>query len=332
MRAIGLIKTKPGVGHLELLPVEVGGPGPGEVLIDVHATGVCGTDLHIADDHYAHVTPVVLGHEVVGTVSALGAGVDASWLGARVACETFFSTCGTCTLCRDGRPNLCRQRVSIGSGVDGGFTSRMLVPARNLHRVPDGISDHAAAMLEPLACVVNCLCDPAVVNEGDRVLVTGPGPIGLLAAMVARAAGGDVTVSGLERDADRLALASRLGFETAVDGEFAVSIECSGSAGGVALCLRSTARGGRLAILGLSSGDLPVPFGEVCYRELTITSGFASIPRAWRRALALVRSGSVDLAPLVTRVAALEEWEDVFAQVRAGRGMKAVFDPRLVSA
>jgi L-iditol 2-dehydrogenase len=307
------------------------------VVIEVHATGVCGTDLHIADDHYSHVPPVVLGHEVVGAVSELGDGVDASWLGTRVACETFFSTCGTCALCRDGRPNLCRERVSIGSGVNGGFTSRMLVPARNLHRVPDGVEDHAASMLEPLACVVNCLCDPAVVNEGDRVLITGPGPIGLLAAMVARAAGGDVTVAGLERDAERLALARRLGFRALTeDGwvgeEFAVTIECSGSAGGVSTCLRSTERGGRLAILGLASGDLPVPVGEVCYRELTVTSGFASIPRAWRRALALVGDRAVDLAPLVTRVAALDEWEDVFAEVRAGRGMKAVFDPRLRAA
>jgi L-iditol 2-dehydrogenase len=331
---IGLVKTKPGVGHLALQHVDVPGPGPGEVVVDVHATGVCGTDLHIADDHYAHVPPVVLGHEVVGTVGVLGEGVDPAWLGARVACETFFSTCGTCALCRDGRPNLCRQRISIGSGVDGGFTSRMLVPARNLHRVPEGLEDHPAAMLEPLACVVNCLSDPAVVDPGDRVLVTGPGPIGLLAAMVARAAGGVVTVAGLERDAERLATAERLGFR-AVAGddwlgeEFAVTIECSGSAGGVAACLRSTERGGRLAILGLSSGDLPVPVAEVCYRELTVTSGFASIPSAWRRALALVRDGSVDLAPLVSRVAPLDEWEDVFAEVRAGRGMKAVFDPRL---
>src|SRR3954468_3689414 len=140
MRA--LVKTKPGVGHLALEAVDVGAPGPGEVLIDVHATGVCGTDLHIADDHYPHLTLVVLGHEVWGTVGALGEDVDPSWLGARVACETFFSTCGTCAPCRDGRPNLCRRRVSIGSGVDGGFTSRMRVPARNLHRVPEGVEDH----------------------------------------------------------------------------------------------------------------------------------------------------------------------------------------------
>jgi L-iditol 2-dehydrogenase len=330
---IGLVKTQPGVGHLALQNLEVGLPGPGEVLLDVHATGLCGTDLHIADDHYAHQPPVVLGHEVIGTVSRLGDGVDGAWQGARVACETFFSTCGTCTLCRDGRPNLCRHRVSIGSGVDGGFTAQMLIPARNLHRVPDGVEDAAASLLEPLACVVNCLCDPAIVNAGDRVLVTGPGPIGLLAAMVARAGGGQVTVAGLASDLERLAVAGQLGFRTVhdggLDGEFAVTIECSGSAGGVATCLRSTERGGRVAILGLSSGDQAVPFSEVCYRELTITSGFASIPRSWRRSLALVEGGAVDLAALVSRVAPLHEWEDVFAQVRAGRGMKVVFDPRL---
>ena len=152
MRMIGLVKTKPGVGHLALEHVDVGEPGPGEVVIDVHATGVCGTDLHIADDHYAHVPPVVLGHEVVGTVSALGDGVDASWRDARVACETFFSTCGTCAPCRDGRPNLCRQRVSIGSGVDGGLhladagPGPQPAPGARRRRGPPGLDARAAGL------------------------------------------------------------------------------------------------------------------------------------------------------------------------------------------
>ncbi|HEY5334018.1 MAG TPA: alcohol dehydrogenase catalytic domain-containing protein [Solirubrobacterales bacterium] len=328
------MKTKPGVGHLELKEVEVVAPGPGEVLVDVHATGICGTDLHIIDDEYGHKPPVVLGHEVIGTVTELGEGVERSWLGERIACETFFSTCEVCAPCRDGRPNLCKQRVSIGSGIDGGFTSRMRIPARNLHSVPPGVEDYAASLLEPLACVVNCLCDPSVVNAGDRVLVTGPGPIGMLAAMVARASGGEVTVAGLAKDADRLAVAERLGFGALGDDswqgeEFAVTVECSGSAGGVAACLRSTERGGRLVVIGLAGREVSIPFDEVCYRELTVTSGFASIPRSWRRSLALLGEGAVDLGALVSRAAPLGEWEDAIAEVRAGQGMKVVFDPRL---
>ena len=145
-----------------------------------------------------------MGHEVSGIVAEVGQGVTDEWLGARVVSETYFSTCGVCEWCRDGRTNLCPERRSIGSFVDGAFAATVVVPARNLHRVPDGVDEHAAALCEPLACVCHCLCDPPAVTAGDDVLVTGPGPVGLLAAQVARALGGRVLVTGLARDEVRL--------------------------------------------------------------------------------------------------------------------------------
>src|SRR5437899_4065264 len=153
-----------------------------------------------------------MGHEAGGIVSELGSGVGAEWLGARVVCETYSSTCGTCEWCRDGRANLCPRRRSIGSAVDGGFAAQVVVPSRNLHRVPEWLDEHAATLVEPLACVCHCLCDPAAVFPGDEVLVTGPGPVGLLSAQVARALGGRVLVSGLRRDGVRRAVADGLGF------------------------------------------------------------------------------------------------------------------------
>jgi len=157
-----------------------------------------------------------MGHEVCGFVSEVGDGVDASWLGARVVPETYFATCGVCEHCRAGQINLCLERRSIGSARDGAFAARLLVPARALHRVPDWLPSAAAVLAEPLACVCNCLFDPPRVNPGDTVLVVGPGPVGLLAAQAAGAAGARVEVRGIERDTSRLEKARDLGFATSV--------------------------------------------------------------------------------------------------------------------
>ncbi|MDR3069463.1 MAG: alcohol dehydrogenase catalytic domain-containing protein, partial [Propionibacteriaceae bacterium] len=139
--------------ELTLTDVDQPAPGPGAVRIAVHGCGLCGTDLHILDGGYPARPPVTLGHEVAGVVAELGADVDASWLGAPVATESFFSTCGRCDRCREGRVNLCLQRISIGSGTDGGFAESVIVPAINLHRLPVGIAPTVGAMMEPLACV-----------------------------------------------------------------------------------------------------------------------------------------------------------------------------------
>jgi len=333
----GLAKLAPGVGNVGLVERPERRPGPGEVAIEVVGAGVCGTDLHIFDDEYRTWPPVTMGHELGGVVAELGHGVDERWLGARVVSETYYATCGGCEWCRDGRANLCPERRSIGSAVDGAFARRVVVPVRNLHRIPDWLDEHAASLAEPLACVCHCLCDPAAVSPGDRVLVTGPGPVGLLAAQVARALGGDVLVTGLAKDEIRLAAARELGFETAdaedgpgeTAGEFHVVVECSGSAGGATTCLERARRGGRYVQIGVFGKPVTVPLDEVFRKELIVTSGFASTARSWRRALAFVEERRIELEPLVSEVVPLDAWERVFEDLRAGRAVKYVFDPRL---
>lgn len=332
-----LAKTACGPGHVALVDRDVGRPAAGEALLDVVGAGVCGTDLHILADEYRNEPPVTMGHEVSAVVAEVGRDVDESWLGARVVCETYFSTCAECAACRDGRRNLCARRRSIGSFEDGGFAARLVLPAVNLHRIPDWLDGHAAALSEPLACVCNCLCDPSVVSPGDAVLVTGPGAMGLLAGQVARAAGGEVLVTGTDRDAARLAAASALGLRTAlaededtIRGWAAdVVLECSGTGPGIATCLRAARPGARYVQLGLTGAAVAVPFDEICYRELVVTSGFASTPRSWRRALGLIEAKRVQLEPLVSEVAPLDDWERVFAGTRAARGIKFILDPRL---
>jgi L-iditol 2-dehydrogenase len=327
---LGVTKLAPGAGNVALSERPEPSAGPGEVVLDVVAAGICGTDIHIYDGEYAAVPPVTMGHEVSGVVSELGSGVDAVWRGARVVTETYFSTCGVCESCRAGRVNLCPERRSIGSYVDGGFAPRLRVPARNLHRIPDWLDGHAAAMTEPLACCCQSLS--AGVAAGASVLVVGPGPIGLLAAQVARAEGGDVHVRGTPRDATRLELARSLGFavsttddETA--GEFDVVVECSGHEAGMAFGLAAARRGGRYVQIGLAGKNVSIPFDLVCFRELTVTAGNASTPASWDRALRLIEERRVELEPLLTEAVPLAEWERAFAATRRGAGVKFVLVP-----
>jgi L-iditol 2-dehydrogenase len=330
---IGLVKLAPGPGNVALAERGEPSAGPGQVVVEVRGAGVCGTDLHIEADEFPSAPPVTMGHEVSGVVAEIGGGVEPSWLGARVVCETYYSTCGVCEWCRDGRVNLCPERRSIGSFVDGGFAPRVVLPVHNLHRIPDWLDEHAAALAEPLACVCHCLLDPARVGPGDRVLITGPGPVGLLAAQVARALGGDSIVVGLPADEARLEAARGLGFETALAGEelaeFDAVVECSGSAGGATTCLEAARRGARYVQVGVFGKPVTVPLDRVFQKELVLTSGFASTPRSWRHAMTLVDERRVSLEPLVSEVAPLSAWERVFADLRAGRGIKVVFDPRL---
>lgn len=341
MRAVRLLA--PGAASLELVDIPVPEPAPGQARIAVTGAGLCGTDLHILDGDYSSRPPVTLGHEVAGRVDAVGEGVDPSWMGALVAPETAFGTCGRCRYCRTGRPMLCAERLSIGSGVDGGFAEAMVVPARLLHRLPERLDDHAAALMEPLACCCNSLSDPAVIDTGDRVLVLGAGPVGILAAQVARAAGALVTLGGMTADEERLRVARELGLDTivvdtpdgvatleswATAGSVDVVVECAGVGAAVSTALRTVRPGGTHVQMGLLAGDVSVPFGLVVTREIRVRAGFGSSPASWWRAVRLVEAGVVDLAPLVSVVLPLRDHAVAFDRMASRTGLKSVLDPR----
>lgn len=341
---LALRKVSAEATSLTLVDVEAAEPQGGQVRIAVTGAGICGTDLHILEGDYPSRPPVTLGHEIAGIVDGVGPGVAPDWLGTLVAPETAFYTCGICRWCRTGRPMLCAERLSIGSGLDGGFASSVIVPARNMHRLPAWLDDRAAALMEPLACVCNALCDPGRIEVGDRVIVSGAGPVGILAAQVARSAGARVTLVGTRIDTGRLALASAIGLDTrsvddpkdldALAAESAqrgidVVVECAGVASAVRSALTWLRPQGRLIQVGLLSGDIGVPFGEIVTRELTVTSGFGSSPASWLRAVSLVSERQVDLALLVTEAIPLRAHAAAFQRLSRREGLKTIFDPRL---
>ena len=329
----GVAKLASGPGHVEYAERPDAVAGPGEVVIELLAAGICGTDLHIEAGEYPSVPPVTMGHELCGVVAELGSGVDGAWAGARVTSETFFATCGECRWCRAGRPSICPFRRSVGTHVDGAFAPRIRMPVRNLHRVPESLSDRAGAICEPLACVCNSLSDPASIDAGDEVLIIGPGAIGLLAAQVARVNGGRVHVRGTAMDEARLEFARSLGFETSTaDQPYAgdapdVVVECSGAAPAIATALETVTRAGTIVQMGLRGAPVTVPYDEICFKELRVRAGFAANPIAWRRAMQLLADDAVELESLISGEAELADFKRVFAQSRAAAGVKFVLVP-----
>ncbi|MGH2355753.1 MAG: zinc-dependent alcohol dehydrogenase [Chloroflexota bacterium] len=338
-----LMKVASGPGHLELRDLPDPSPGPGEVLVQVAATGICGSDLHIQDDEYQVVPPVAIGHETAGTVAAVGHGVTAYHPGDRVTSRTTISTCGRCDLCHAGRTNLCPERRWLGGHVNGGFARSFVVPEANLLHLPDGISFDAAALTEPLACCVHGVLEVAKPAAGSVTVVSGPGPIGLLCAQVARAAGAEVIVLGTSADETRFALARRLGFKRLIDvqAQDAIAavhdltagrgpdliVEAAGSAGSLDQCLKMAPRGGTVLQIGLYGKPVPFAADTLVTKEIRLLGSFSSTPTAWPAALDLIASGQVRTEPLVTSKRPLTEWADAFLAARHKAEGKILLTP-----
>jgi L-iditol 2-dehydrogenase len=330
-KMVALVKSGVGPDAVSLSFVDEPVATSGQARVRVMATGICGTDLHIAKDEFPSQPPVVMGHEIVGQVESVGDESDQQWVGRLVVCETYFSTCDECQWCRDGQRNLCPQRRSIGSFENGGFARYVIVPVMNLHEVPQNLVGLEGVLLEPLSCVAQCLLDPPLVNAGDRVLVIGPGTMGQLCAQVAKMQGGHVLMVGLEKDAPRLKVAQDAGVAVSTSNPepdaFDVVIECSGSGAGFVLALRCARRGAAVVQVGIFGHDVSAPLDQLLFKELRLSSGSASTAASWRRSVALAGSGQLSLAPLITSTVPLSEWKSAFDAVGAGEGIKTVLLP-----
>lgn len=342
MKAV--MKVAGGVGNIELRDIDEPEAAPGQVKIRVQAAGICGTDLHIYKDEFKSWPPVVLGHEVAGEIAGVGAGVDNVRPGTRVTTETYFSTCGVCRYCRTGHSNLCLNRRSIGSAVNGGFTSYVVVPASNIHPLPDNVDFQAGALTEPLACVVHGVSSTPTVAPGDVAVVAGPGAIGLLTLQVVKAAGATVVMLGTDNDEHRMEMARSFGADYTMNvqrenpKELVTDItpegmgadvvyECSGAGPAAAQLLDLVRRNGRYVQIGLFGKPIAWDLDQVCFKELVVTGSNASVPSAWIRALQLLETGKVQTKPLITDVYDVTEWERAFSGFESRSGVKTLLTP-----
>lgn len=343
MKAIVKYAAEPGC--MEIREVPEPSPAAGQIKIEVRAAGVCGSDLHIYDSDIAIPVrpPVTVGHEFSGVIAQIGDGVEGFSVGERVVSETAFSFCGRCESCREGWYNLCPERKTLGYWYNGVFTRYTVVPAGRVHRIPQGVSDIAAAMTEPLACVCHAVFDLTEILPTDLVLVSGPGPIGLMAMQVARAHGARVMVSGVSADKERLALARALGAEYTVNVETEdlaaqvmehtsgrgadVVLECSGNAHAINAALRVLKRRGRYTQIGMGAPTIPFYAEALNYKEPIVSGSLGSRKANWVQALDLLGRGKVRVEELANVRLPMERWEEAFERFRRKDGGKFILLP-----
>ncbi len=340
MRA--LYKLRPGNDGVALVDTPEPSVAPGQVKIKVHAGGICGTDIHILRDEFACDYPVVMGHEYSGVVTEVAADVTALRPGDRVVSMTRTVTCGQCRYCQEGLVMLCPTSKSIGYGVNGAFAEYIAVPAKFVFKVPDNISLDEAALCEPLACAVHAVLDRGQVKAGDRVMVSGPGIIGVLVAQVALVAGATVTVAGTGADEERLGYARGLGCDTIIVDrgdpfapcveftsrkDFDIVIECAGVASSVNFCLQAVRKGGLYVQTGLFAKPVEADFNLAVVKEITIVFEYGHQWKSWDRALAFLRNGQVDLKPLVGGKFDLKDWRQAFDTAMAKKHFKVLLTP-----
>jgi threonine 3-dehydrogenase len=339
MRA--LVKSTPSAG-LELREMPMPGVGLNDVLIRVRKAGICGTDLHIESwDAWAreHIeTPLVVGHEFVGEIVEVGANVSDFHPGEIVSGEGHV-VCGRCRHCLAGRRHLCARTIGLGVGRDGAFAEFVVLPMTNVWHQWEGIDEDVAAVFDPFGNAVHtALAFPVL---GEDVLVSGAGPIGLMAIAVVRHAGARHVVAS-EPNAYRRELARQMGATVTVDPGvtdlaevqrklgmvegFDVVLEMSGNPGAIRGAIANMAHGGALAQLGIPTEQIDLDFNEIVFKMLTITGIYGrEMYETWYKMSVMLQSG-LDISPAITHRFAFTDHEAAFEAARSGDSGKVLLD------
>jgi L-iditol 2-dehydrogenase len=315
-------------------------------LIAVKACGICGTDIHVWHDKFPYWPPVILGHEFSGEIVEVGAGTSLFKVGDRVVGEPHTQACGHCYLCRTGNIQICPLKRSPGWGIDGALTKYLKMPERLLHHIPDSMSYDLAALVEPTANVVHDIVERARVDAGDFVVVLGPGPIGLLAALTARAAGArNVVIVGAPVDEEiRLKKARALGFENVIDVAHAnpvevvqeltggvgadLVVECSGAPPAIASTVDLIRKKGRICVIGLTGKDsISFPWDKAAFKVCEIVFNLSTSYTSWDRTIHLISSGRLPAGEVITNRLPLREWKTGFEGLEAQRELKVLITP-----
>jgi L-iditol 2-dehydrogenase len=342
MRA--LVKYRPGDGNVAIGDMPDPACTEGRVKIEVRFCGVCGTDLHVLHNTFPNYPPVILGHEFSGVAVEVGRGVTRVSRGDRVTVFPASAViCGKCPYCRSGNFLFCPTRRGMGHGVHGAFTRYAVVREDQVYKIPEGFSYEEAALSEPFAAATHAVCEITRPQAGDVVLVSGPGPIGLMCLKLLVAMGTQTIVAGLGKDESRLECARRIGAVQTVNVESDdvvevvrqatggaganIAIEAAGSAASLRNCLEAVRSMGRITQAGIYGQDVEAPLDRLFHKQLELLGSVGYTPRTWDRVMSIFSHGKVRLCDLVSDVLPLTQWEQAFDVCANKRGLKVLIAP-----
>ena len=341
----GLVNYAPEHGSVELREVPLPEIGEQDVLLRVQAVSICGSDLH--QWHGTHSWkvnyPCILGHEFCGTIEQAGKRVRNFKEGDRVVSETAAVIDESSPYTRRGLYNLDPNRLGFGYGVDGAMTQYVRVPERCLHAMPTQLEFNKAALTEPCCVAYNAVCMNAHVRPGDSVLVIGPGPIGLLCALMVKLNGaGHLIVAGLPVDARRLAVAKQLGADAALDGRVVeyvkslddgygvdVVIDAAGVSATFKMAMDVVRPAGQIIKVGWGPQPLGFNLDPMVQKAVTVQGSFSHNWPIWERVIQMIASGQINLDLIISRVSNLPDWKGCFENMQSGEYVKAVLNPQL---
>jgi threonine 3-dehydrogenase len=339
MRALVKQKAEPGIWLQDIPEPE---PGHNDVLIRINKTAICGTDIHIYNwDEWAQETipvPMAVGHEFAGVIEAVGSEVRGLKPGDRVSGEGHI-TCGHCRNCRAGRRHLCRNTVGVGVNRQGCFAEYLTIPASNVFVLPDAISDDIASILDPLGNATHTALSFDLV--GEDILITGAGPIGIMAAAICRHVGARHIVITDVNDY-RLELANRMGATRTVNVQqdsldnvmrelemtegFDVGLEMSGNPSAFRDMLRTMHHGGKVALLGIPPHETAIDWNQVIFKGLVIKGIYGrEMFETWYKMASMLQSG-LDISPIITHHYSVSEFQQGFDVMNSGRSGKVILD------
>lgn len=339
MKALSKLHPEKGIWMTE---AEIPSVGPNDLLIKIRKTAICGTDMHIyAWDEWSQNTipvPMIVGHEYVGEVVDKGQEVRGFEIGNRVSGEGHI-TCGHCRNCRAGRRHLCRNTFGVGVDRQGAFAEYLVIPAFNAFKIPDNISDDLAAIFDPFGNAVHTALSFNLT--GEDVLITGAGPIGIMAAAVAKHVGARHVVVTDVNDY-RLDLALKMGASRAVNVAkesvedtmrelgmsegFDVGMEMSGVPSAFTSMLENMNHGGKIAMLGIPSNDMAIDWTKVIFKGLEIKGVYGrEMFETWYKMASLIQSG-LDLSPMLTHQFPVDEFQAGFDMMASGQSGKVILD------
>ncbi|AXE36557.1 L-threonine 3-dehydrogenase [Chromobacterium phragmitis] len=341
MKALAKLKAAPG---LEMTDVPLPEVGHNDLLIKIVKTAICGTDIHIWNwDEWSQKTipvPMHVGHEYVGVVAGMGSEVQGFQIGQRVSGEGHI-TCGHCRNCRAGRRHLCRNTTGVGVNREGAFAEYLVIPAFNAFPIPDDISDDLASIFDPFGNAVHTALSFNLV--GEDVLITGAGPIGIMAVAIAKHVGARHVVITDVNDY-RLELARKMGATRAVNVAkqdlkevmqelhmtegFDVGLEMSGNPQAFRQMLETMNHGGKVALLGIPPSNTAIDWNQVIFKGLEIKGIYGrEMFETWYKMVALIQSG-LDIRPIITHHFKVDEFEQGFAAMLSGQSGKVILDWR----